>query len=468
MPFNTLLSYQTDLARGVTRTPIRPALLTQDSQAHTIRVACMRAGSAESLNGAAVRGYFVRADGVTVPLDGSVDGNAACVTLTQACYAVPGRFQLVMKASLGNTVATMFFGDGAVAVSQTDAFLDNDRIIPSLEELLQQISAMEDATAAANQVANLQVTATTLSPGAQATAAYAGGVLSLGIPRGDVGQVGAPGGGAPYNILDNSWFVNPVNQRDQTVYTGEGYTIDRWVLINSGDGTLTVDNANGCITLYRSTALAYLNQRIDPQVEKTIIGKTVTFAVMAKGHGHLAIRTGYKGKESQVSNISSDDYAIGFTTIQVTEQNTWFQIASRLGSKLSIKWAALYEGSYTAETLPPYTPKGYAAELAECRRYYQTIPALTHIPGVTNTSVSFGAKYKIPTMRIAPTVSIASGQEVSIYTGEYSASTTNYTMQYATMPNQMILNLSLGAGSFVAYKPGMLTFPVEIALSANL
>ena len=29
-------------------------------------------------------------------------------------------------------------------------------------------------------------------------------------------------------------------------------------------------------------------------------------------------------------------------------------------------WAALYEGEYTANTLPPYVPKGYAAELAAC------------------------------------------------------------------------------------------------------
>ena len=34
-------------------------------------------------------------------------------------------------------------------------------------------------------------------------------------------------------------------------------------------------------------------------------------------------------------------------------------------------WAALYEGEYTAETLPEYQPKGYGAELAECQRYFQ-------------------------------------------------------------------------------------------------
>ena len=149
MPFNTLLSYQTDLARGVVRTPIRPALLTKDSQAHTIRVACVRTGAAVSLNNAAVTGYFVRADGVTVPILGSADGNAACVTLSSACYAVPGRFQLVIKASLEDTVSTVFFGDGAVAVSQTDTLSGNERILPSLEELLQKIDDLEAATATA-------------------------------------------------------------------------------------------------------------------------------------------------------------------------------------------------------------------------------------------------------------------------------------------------------------------------------
>jgi hypothetical protein len=35
-----------------------------------------------------------------------------------------------------------------------------------------------------------------------------------------------------------------------------------------------------------------------------------------------------------------------------------------------VKNIALYEGEYTAETLPEYQPKGYAHELAECIRYY--------------------------------------------------------------------------------------------------
>ena len=31
-----------------------------------------------------------------------------------------------------------------------------------------------------------------------------------------------------YNLLDNSYFVNPINQRGQSSYSGTGYAIDRW------------------------------------------------------------------------------------------------------------------------------------------------------------------------------------------------------------------------------------------------
>lgn len=49
-------------------------------------------------------------------------------------------------------------------------------------------------------------------------------------------------------------------------------------------------------------------------------------------------------------------------------------------------WAALYEGVYTADTLPPYVPKGYAAELAECQRYYYTTGSPCHISGIVTSS----------------------------------------------------------------------------------
>ena len=50
------------------------------------------------------------------------------------------------------------------------------------------------------------------------------------------------------------------------------------------------------------------------------------------------------------------------------------------GGTGDIFWAALYEGTYTADTLPPYVPKGYAAEMMECQRYYHLYATSTARP----------------------------------------------------------------------------------------
>ena len=66
---------------------------------------------------------------------------------------------------------------------------------------------------------------------------------------------------------------------------------------------------------------------------------------------------------------------------------------------VTIRWAALYEGEYTAETLPEYQPKGYGAELAECQRYYQV-----------RSANNIAAVDMRPTMRLSsPTITCATG-----------------------------------------------------------
>ena len=270
----------------------------------------------------------------------------------------------------------------------------------------------------------------------------------------DNGVKTAMQGRAAHNLLDNSDF-----RIAQAGYGGKHgsktYACDRWY-DTYGFGSFSFSELQGLTVAY-GTNHAYLVQNIEDA--SRFHGKTMT---MAFGLSDGTIRT---ANGVWMDNAAS--FAINFDNGIATLRTNYVELVVTSGS-MTVKWAALYEGAYTADTLPAYTPKGYAAELAECQMYYQTIPGMTHIPGITNTSVSFGAKYKIPTMRIAPTVSIASGQEVSIYTGEYSASTTNYTMQYAANQNQITLNVTLDTGSFVAYKPGVLIFPVDIALIADL
>ena len=52
----------------------------------------------------------------------------------------------------------------------------------------------------------------------------------------------------PRNLLDNSDFRNPVNQRGQTSYNSVGYTIDRWTkesnaILTISDDCINIDNS---------------------------------------------------------------------------------------------------------------------------------------------------------------------------------------------------------------------------------
>lgn len=59
-------------------------------------------GAYATLLGVTVTGEVIRADGQTVYLAGSVSGTYATVTLTAACYAVPGDLELTIKLSVGS------------------------------------------------------------------------------------------------------------------------------------------------------------------------------------------------------------------------------------------------------------------------------------------------------------------------------------------------------------------------------
>lgn len=67
----------------------------------------------------------------------------------------------------------------------------------------------------------------------------------------------------PVNLLDNSDFTNPVNQRGQTEYLGSGYSIDRWAC-NSMACDLSIQN--GYIDMKNntnsgSTATQFIGQK---------------------------------------------------------------------------------------------------------------------------------------------------------------------------------------------------------------
>lgn len=515
---DTVLSFACDLDRGVDRTAIRPALLTGDKQAHTFRIAVRRSGADVALSGAGASGYFIRADGVTVPITGSVSGSAASVTLTEGCYNVPGRFQLVVKLALAGETSAVFWADGAVAASSTDAILDEEGVIPSLDELLAQIAATEAAAVSATEAASsatsaasrantaaasvegMRAAATTLSPGSQATAAMTtvDGVklLTIGVPqglKGDKGDKGDPGnvatvngvapvagnvtltagdvgalpsggtaadasllGGkapscylSPHNWVGNSSFR--INQRGQSSYAASGYTVDRWKI---GDGTIEVHSSYLSIIATESNACV-LKQFIDDLPDGTY-----TFAAKVSGVIKTRVVTISEGTATTIDS-SNASYTSGYLTLERdTYAGKYFvTIRASAGYTVVVAWSALYEGSYTAATLPTYVPRGYAAELAECQRYYRRYTGALY-SGVATGANSFACAVDFSGMRVVPSVASADVAWMRIDGTVIASDLSVSSLQFNR------LNVQSGT-AFSAYSPGAVYFN-ELAISADL
>lgn len=198
----------------------------------------------------------------------------------------------------------------------------------------------------------------------------------------------------PRNLLDNSDFRNPVNQRGKTSYTGSGYIIDRWYI---DVGSCTIENGNGVIVSSpdntKMTFMQYL-ENIDAE-------KVYTFAIK-DGDGNVYLIQSTPGERIE------KDTSFGTIIAKMLSGDLTFAITISAANSKKFIWAALYEGTYTADTLPPYVPKGYAAELAECQRYYQVIPYAMSIFNVSTRS-EYPSRYPIlfsQRMRITPTATL--------------------------------------------------------------
>ena len=170
----------------------------------------------------------------------------------------------------------------------------------------------------------------------------------------------------PRNLLDNSWWKvkkEIVNQREQTSYTGDGYTIDRWSIWGvNDDASLTVNDSG--ITFNPGSGGGTLSQKIPLGILDS--AKTYTLAVH---------------KSSGETEVKTDGVTFN--------HNGEADLVTISGVAETILWAALYEGEYTADNLPPYVPKGYAVELAECQRYYCHISSQNGRP--VGTGMTYGA-----------------------------------------------------------------------------
>lgn len=168
--------------------------------------------------------------------------------------------------------------------------------------------------------------------------------------------------GSPMNLLDNSDFRNPVNQRGESSYTGSGYTIDQWV---NEQGLLTVSVEDGSVRLQRTGSTTDNFKQIVSDIH-SILGKTVTYALKADGNVKAVLGYTANGHTSYKGSDESSGVFVGSCTVPENAESVRLFIQPQDANACTLYWAALYEGEYTAEILPEYQPKGYMVEALNC------------------------------------------------------------------------------------------------------
>lgn len=201
----------------------------------------------------------------------------------------------------------------------------------------------------------------------------------------------------PYNLLDNSDFTNPVNQRGEESWSNYGvYGIDRYMMLCSSGSTVSLTDDGLTLT---PSAAQYAGIKQQLETYDGMAGKIYTIAVCVAGTWHCAAFTmgGATGGTPLMDGLLFYSNDTNHILLRNTAGN----------SAITIERMALYEGEYTADTLPPYVPKGYAAELAECRRYYIAYSSTGWAAGFhPNGSAHIIVPLSVEDMRLAnPTVS---------------------------------------------------------------
>lgn len=224
---------------------------------------------------------------------------------------------------------------------------------------------------------------------------------------------------APYNILDNSDFTNPVNQRGQTTYTSTygGYTIDRW--ITNASLTLNVNTSTVTALSSGNTQNEFYQKIANPD---RLLGKAITFAIktdIGTFVTNATVPSDFTESWAIIGTAVNTDF--GQIRVQMSDKSTHAilaVVAVKSGVGVTIHWAALYEGEYTTDTLPAYQPKGHAAEELECKRYFGRIDSWSIVPGVITweNKLTLTVPYPVK-MRVNPTATVAKGS--IIVDGEY-------------------------------------------------
>lgn len=235
--------------------------------------------------------------------------------------------------------------------------------------------------------------------GERGPAGPAGAPGKDGLP-GERGAAGPAGRDGVYvrNLLDNSDFRNPVAQSGLNAMHGSTrYVCDRWGTLQSPTIAQQADGLK--ITSDRPI---WMWQRI--AVNAVPKGTNLTMA--AKINGAVKVQELTCGTATYTGSETADK------PLWQSVSDAYCTFGIYCGTSALVEWAALYEGSYTLDTLPAYVPKGYGPELWECQRYFNVLHVGRWHLQKTSENNTVEAHVQFPTMRIKPNVTLEGTQGI--------------------------------------------------------
>lgn len=204
------------------------------------------------------------------------------------------------------------------------------------------------------------------------------------------------------NLLDNTNFFNPINQRNQTSYSNTDaapkYSIDRWqVLGGTFDVQTRTYTSNSTLGIYGNQFRQYI------PLENVSIGDTITVSSVINDTRHVFTTTipQYGDSVTGAPFLLETTWG-GFKMItREAEHAALLTMVVNVSQSITVDWIKMELGNFAT----PYVPKGYGAELAECLRYFQRVYADWRIyPTLKDVPYRF-SQSTLQVMRIKPTIS---------------------------------------------------------------
>lgn len=206
-----IIGKRTNLDAPIKLESLYGVTFTTESEAHQFVVRCEQKGQELTLAGT-ISAKFVRADGNTVQLVGSISDGAAVVTLAQDCYNVPGRFQLAIFNTVGDTKLCIYACVGTVQRAQSGNLIDGGGIIPDVEDL----------------IADIQAAVQSIPPTYDALLASIAGTYSAS---------------KTYAVGDYVWYDGSLYRCTTAITTAEAWTSGHWTAAVLGDDLSVIKSA---------------------------------------------------------------------------------------------------------------------------------------------------------------------------------------------------------------------------------